>query len=245
MTELRTKQAVQTLETVEAIQPVTVNMAGAPVPGGKVSYADFLEWADEDTYAEWVDGEIELMSSPASRKHQDVKGFLESAIRLFAETYDLGEVYSAGLQMKLPGSGREPDVLFISTARLGQLKETFLDGPADLAVEIVSPESVERDKVEKLAEYQAGGVLEYWLIDVIVNKAAFYQLGKTGKYRKVAPDPKGRYTSAVIPGFWLQTDWLWQKPLPNVQDILLEIAGADYATYLLSKLQARGHLPPG
>lgn len=34
-----------------------------------MSYEEFLEWADEDTLAEWVNGEI-IMSSPASYWHQ-------------------------------------------------------------------------------------------------------------------------------------------------------------------------------
>ena len=35
-------------------------------PGRKLSYKEFLAWADEDTLAEWVDGEV-VMHSPASR----------------------------------------------------------------------------------------------------------------------------------------------------------------------------------
>lgn len=27
-----------------------------PLPEGKISYEQFLEWLDEDTWAEWVDG---------------------------------------------------------------------------------------------------------------------------------------------------------------------------------------------
>lgn len=45
------------------------------------------------------------------------------------------------------------------------MKETYLDGPADLVVGIVSPDSVGRDRGEKFYEYAQGGVPEYWLID--------------------------------------------------------------------------------
>ena len=37
-------------------------------PEGKISYEEFLDWCDEDTLAEWVDGEI-IMTSPASERH--------------------------------------------------------------------------------------------------------------------------------------------------------------------------------
>jgi hypothetical protein len=31
-------------------------------PPGEVTFEAFLEWADEDTWAEWVDGEIIMMT---------------------------------------------------------------------------------------------------------------------------------------------------------------------------------------
>jgi hypothetical protein len=37
-------------------------------PGGKITYEEFLDWADEDTWAEWVDGEV-IALSPASLLH--------------------------------------------------------------------------------------------------------------------------------------------------------------------------------
>ena len=44
-------------------------------PPGLISFEAFLEWMDEDTHTEWVDGEI-IMTSPASAEHQDIKVFL-------------------------------------------------------------------------------------------------------------------------------------------------------------------------
>jgi hypothetical protein len=46
-----------------------------PVPASTMSYEKFLDWADEDTLAEWVDGNVE-MASPANAKHQLPAGFL-------------------------------------------------------------------------------------------------------------------------------------------------------------------------
>lgn len=54
---------------------------------------------------------------------------------------------------------------FVASEHLDRLKETYLDGPADLVVGIVSPDSVGRDRGEKFYEYAQGGVPEYWLID--------------------------------------------------------------------------------
>ena len=53
----------------------------------------------------------------------------------------------------------------MATDHLGRFKENRLEGAADLVVEIISPESVDRDRDRKFYEYEQGGILEYWLID--------------------------------------------------------------------------------
>jgi len=186
----------------------------------KMTYDEFLAWAGEDTLAEWVNGEV-IISSPASRKHQQISDFLISVMRAFVEQHDLGVVLSASFQMKLARSGREPDLLFVAQEHLERLRETYLDGPADLAVEIISPESIGRDRGEKFREYEEAGIPEYWLIDPQREQAEFYRLGDQGRYRLISPDKEGMYHSEMLPGFWLRVDWLWQ--LPRVLDALREL----------------------
>jgi Uma2 family endonuclease len=120
-------------------------------------------------------------------------------------------------------SGREPDLLFITQENLGRLKNTYLDGPADLAVEIVSPESRLRDRGEKLAEYEMGGVREYWIIDPGEQRTDFYMLAADGRYERQRADAQGVYHSQVVEGFWLKEGWLWQEPLPKVLSVLHEL----------------------
>jgi len=91
-----------------------------------------------------------------------------------------------------------------------------------LAIEIVSPDSVERDYVKKHSQYEAAGVQEYWIIDPLAEKVTLLRLDSTAKYREVRP-VKGRLCSQVVKGFWLKIDWLWQHPLPDEIDTLLEI----------------------
>lgn len=186
-------------------------------PRVPISYEDFLKWADEDTRAEWVDWEVLLMS-PASDRHQDLVRFLTATLSLLAEARDLGVVRPAPFQMKLE-NGREPDVLFVASDHLDRLQDTYLDGPADLVVEIVSPESGPRDRGEKFYEYEAGGVPEYWLIDPVRQQVELYRLGDDQQYRLVQPAGGDRYDSAVVPGLWLRASWLWKDPLPKVLDV--------------------------
>jgi Uma2 family endonuclease len=186
-----------------------------------MTYEEFLDWADEDTFAEWVDGEV-VELSPAKDWHQGIVGFLSAILRHFCESYDLGIILVAPFQMKtgprLPG--REPDVIFIAREHLNRLKENYLDGPADLVVEVVSPDSRRRDREEKLREYEEGGVREYWLIDKPRKQAEFYQPGDDGRYKLAAVDDDGVYRSAVLNGLWIEVEWLWQEPLPKLLDVI-------------------------
>lgn len=189
-----------------------------------MSYEEFLEWADEDTLAEWVNGEI-MMSSPASYWHQNVVDFLVTVLRIYVETRRLGIICSSPFQMKLKPAGREPDLIFLARQHLDRLKKTYLDGPADLVIEIVSPESVARDRGEKFYEYEAGGVREYWLIDPIRTWAEFYHLNQEGRYTTALAGKDGVYHALTIPGFWVRVEWFWQDPLPNALQALAEIIG--------------------
>lgn len=188
----------------------------------EISYEDFLLQADEDEPAEWVAGKV-LIMSPASRRHQRISLFLAQLMSIHAEKHALGEIIEAPFQMKTAYSGREPDILFVATASLGRLGATYLNGPADLVVEITSPESRLRDRGEKFAEYEMAGVREYWLIDPDLARADFYQLGADGRFASIPPDADGRYRSRELPGFWIEVAWLWSEPLPAVLPTLARL----------------------
>jgi Uma2 family endonuclease len=162
-------------------------------------------------------------------RHQEISLFLATVLGDYVSTRDLGTAVQPPFQMKLE-HGREPDLLFVSKSNRERLRETYLDGPADLVVEIASPESGGRDRGEKFYEYARGGVAEYWLIDPDTRWAEFYRLSEEGHYRTAFAGAEGVYHSAVIPGFWLRVEWLWQQPKPHPLQALGEIAGVDSET---------------
>jgi Uma2 family endonuclease len=210
----------------------------------KMTWEEFHDWADEDTTAEWVDGEI-LVPSPVSLRHQRIANFLYRVLSDFVVAHVGGEVLNAPFMMKLGSSAREPDVLVVSREHLDRLKEAYLDGPADLAVEVLSPESIGRDRGDKFFEYERAGIPEYWLIDPATHRAEFYQLNPDGAYQLVAPDADGVYHSPQVQGFWLRVAWLWEEPLPNVDDVLLEVGGEAYARQQMERLRRRSVIPEG
>ena len=202
---------------MKAVSPELNIVNGKTKPKEKISYEDFLAWCDEDTWAEWVDGDV-IMVSPASKRHQRIVRFLISLLDHYVQFENLGEVMPAPFQMKLGPDlpGREPDLLYVVSAHLDRLKDTYLDGPADMVIEIISKESINRDRGEKFVEYETAGVSEYWLIDPIRQQAEFYRRGPDNHYHPVLPDDQGIYHSEAVEGFWLKISWLWQEPMPPV-----------------------------
>jgi Uma2 family endonuclease len=192
-------------------------------PPGKMTYEEFLAWADEDTWAEWVNGEVVILS-PASLRHQQLATFLATSINFFVDAHQLGVVLTPSFQMKTGSDlpGREPDIIFAAREHLDRFRDTYLDGPADLVVEIISRDSRARDRGDKFYEYEQGGVREYWLLDYLRRQAEFYQLGADGIYRLVPVGADGIYRSAVLDGLWLKVEWLWQEPLPLLMNVLRE-----------------------
>ncbi|HUW65196.1 MAG TPA: Uma2 family endonuclease [Spirochaetia bacterium] len=206
-------------------EALTEYTASRPLPPGKLSFEEFLNWCDEDTWAEWVNGEV-IILTPASFSHQIIFCFLDRVMGIFARHNQLGVVLTAPFMVRLPEHlrrGREPDIIFVRQEQLPRFKQTYFDGSPDVIVEIVSPESCIRDREIKYGEYEAAGVREYWLIDPDHRQADFFHLGADGRYHPETPDKEGVFHSAAFSGFRLKPDWLWQDPLPSEIAVLREM----------------------
>ncbi len=195
---------------------------------GKISFADFLHEYDS-LHAEWLDGEV-ILISPVSEQHDELLFFVRVLLSVFLSARPLGTLRQAPFVMRILDQrhGREPDLMFISAEHAERLKRNYVDGPADMVLEIISPESVARDQGDKFAEYERAGVSEYWLLDPLNNQAAFYHLAAVTnaagvdefRYQRIEPDANGIFRSIAISGFRLHIETLWQVPLPTVEQAL-------------------------
>lgn len=189
------------------------------VPARRMSEDDFVRWAmaGENLRVEWVDGEVILMS-PVAIKHVRIGNWLVQVLGLYIQAKKLGELLGPEFMIRLHHSKvsrRVPDLLFVSRANQSNLKTNHLEGPPELAIEVVSPDSVARDWREKYQEYEAAGVLEYWIIDPLTETFEASVRNADGKFVKVALDSDGVLHSSTVPGFWLRPGWLWQPELPD------------------------------
>ena len=195
----------------------------APPARLRMTEEEFVRWCDEDTKAEWVDGEVIVMA-PANIEHDDLQWWLRTLLRLYVERKGLGAVMGPEVMVRFAKQRRRrvPDVLFVDTGRRDIIRKNHLEGAPDLIIEIVSPDSESRDWREKYNEYEAVGVREYWVIDPASQHTEVYGLGADQKYARIE-EKEGKIASAVVPGWYLKPEWLFGEKRANVLDALAEL----------------------
>ena len=126
----------------------------------RLTYEDFLGFPDDGRRHELIDGEHYVTPSPTAR-HQELSGRLHLALGAYLRASPLGKLYYAPLDVLLSDHDVvEPDLLFVSNARLGIIGAT-VQGAPDLAIEIVSPSSRRTDELTKRGLFERAGVGEY------------------------------------------------------------------------------------
>ncbi len=171
-------------------------------------------------YYEWVKGEL-FKITPVSLRHDQIVGYLRSLFEAYFTLKTSGIVVSAPFVMQVDAtqSRREPDLQIILNDNDGNLTDTAMIGPADICIEVVSPESVARDHGEKFAEYEKGGVKEYWIVDHIHKSCRFNRLNEEGLYTTTQIGLEGTYEPPLLPGLKLNVSTLWRETLPNFLEI--------------------------
>lgn len=169
----------------EQLADLAEELCGSSVPGVRMTEQEFVDWSFDRVDAEWVDGKVILMA-PANTDHETLDEWFGRLLGDFVEERDLGKVLrNVFVRFARQRRRRVPDLLIVTTANLGKVKPTFIDGAPDAAIEIVSPDSRNRDRRDKFLEYQAAGVAEYWIIDPLAGTVDLYML-VDGKYHEVA-----------------------------------------------------------
>lgn len=188
-------------------------------PGCRMTEQEFVSWMDEKTRAEWVDGEVIVM--PAMSFDHDVFTFwLRSVVQAFVQDHSLGFVLGPEFSVRLPRQRRRrmPDLLFVARGRASIVHPNHVEGAPDLIMELVSPESVSRDREDKYLDYQSARVREYWVIDRQAQRVDVYGLSR-GKYKPLMVKD-GRFTSSVLKGFYLRPEWLLAEAPPRLGIVL-------------------------
>ena len=181
-----------------------------------VSLDEFMENYAQHHH-EWVEGMV-IQMSPIHIRHDQITTYLRLLFDTYFEFNPIGRMVSQPFVIRLPefpNRRREPDLMVILNTNPNELKDTYMDGPADICIEVVSLESTERDYGEKFSEYEKGGINEYWIIDPVRNQCSFYRLTESAFYKRQSIDAQGNYRSPILPGLTLTVPVLWQEELPG------------------------------
>jgi len=129
---------------------------------------------------ELTDGRI-VMTPPAGWGHGEIEANVIHILRNLVKSHDLGRVFGSSTGYDLPsGDTLEPDASFVSNERWSKGPQVgrsqFLKIVPNLVVEILSPTTAQRDRVEKKRIYEGNGVEEYWLVDPARREVTVFQL---------------------------------------------------------------------
>ncbi|MDB5292501.1 MAG: hypothetical protein JWL69_3742 [Phycisphaerales bacterium] len=72
-----------------------------------------------------------------------------------------------------------------------------MEGPPDLAVEVISPSSIDVDRADKFTQYREAGVAHYWINDPALKTIETWKL-EGGQYL-VADRGRGAVTVKLAP----------------------------------------------
>jgi Uma2 family endonuclease len=177
----------------------------------KLTFEGYLIYDDgTDNRYELERGKLILMNPPTVRHlliAKFIERLLDSEINRLAHPWVA--LREAGVQTELDSS-RLPDVCVMTQQQVAELMEqsAVFRVPAQLAVEIVSPSSVERDYKKKPLEYANKGIGEYWIVDPIESKVTVFQL------------VNGRYRERVFTGSQLIVSHVFSELTVTAQQIL-------------------------
>ncbi|WP_199250244.1 Uma2 family endonuclease [[Phormidium] sp. ETS-05] len=143
------------------------------------SFEDYLTYDDgTDNRYELVDGRLEIVNPPTIG-HMLIAKFVVNILEAEIARLSLPWLcfQEAGVRTGFRKS-RLTDVCVVSREQARELvdKSAVFETPPVLVVEVVSPESVNRDYRYKRSEYAAVGIPEYWIIDPILNKVSGLRL---------------------------------------------------------------------
>ena len=180
-------------------------------PAGRIvlTYEDYCALPDDGRRYEIIEGELYVTPSP-SVAHQRLAGNLLVTLHTWVRAQAAGEVLIAPFDVILARTTVVvPDLVFVSRERLGIVTGRGVEGAPDLVVEILSPGTASRDRVEKAQIYARHGVRHYWLADPDARVLEVYEL-TGGQYRETARLTAGAtFTPTLFPGLAISLSSLW------------------------------------
>jgi len=184
---------------------------------------DYLRLTDEDDLYELVDGMLVERTTAAVWHHEQLFGWVLSIVSPYVEARQLGYVAGSRSAVKISEfRSRLPDLLFIRKDRASIISETIITGAPDWVLEIRSRTNNPAEWRALEADYRSIGVPELWLVDPQARLVRVVRQTESGY--EAFEQSEGRLESVAIPGFWLETVWLFfDTPRPAAIEVLKQL----------------------
>jgi Uma2 family endonuclease len=183
--------------------PKTIVKIGPLDNGRQMSLDDFDEAEVQPGFHYELSRGIVTVSDVPGAKHFAMVNEVHRQL----SKYDLehpGKIFgiAAGGECKIPlqefQSERHPDLAVYMTPPPGEGNIWGMWIP-EIAIEVISAESRQRDYEEKPDEYLQFGISEYWIIDEEKRKMVVLKRSK-GEWREQTIKPPRLYKTALLPG---------------------------------------------
>lgn len=129
------------------------------------TYDDWWNLSNAKSTVELIDDRL-IFHPSVSLEYARARGYLLNDLSGQAEANGL-RLLNGPFTMSLGRRRKfQPDFMLVDAANAANLTEHWLDGPADLVIELTSTASHAYDLTEKRHRYAQAGVPEYWIIDL-------------------------------------------------------------------------------
>ena len=180
------------------------------------TWDDYRSWDDGERW-EIIDGEAFNMSPAPRLRHQDVLIELATQLQLFFRGKTC-KLFVAPTDVKLSEHDViQPDLLVVCDAK--QLKDTHVEGPPALVVEILSPTTQQHDRIRKLRLYAKFGVREYWIVNPYPSLVEILVLDDTQYRIHNVYGKNDRLSSPSFDGLEIELSAVFNFPISDAERI--------------------------
>lgn len=135
-----------------------------PGPGRLMTAEEFYRLPEGPPWSQLIEGELHMSPSP-NFFHQEILSNIQDSMRPYVKKHRLGKVVRSPSDVELNSLNvYQPDLYFISRARLALIDKHGLKGAPDLVVEAISSSTGRLDRGPKKSNYAQAGVREFWVV---------------------------------------------------------------------------------
>ena len=182
----------------------------APQESGGYTYADYLTWEGPERY-QIIYGDVFMMASP-SVNHQAICMELSLQFGNWLRGKPC-RVFAAPLDVRLFPEDDNSDDTVVQPGLLVvcdkvKLGKGSVNGPPDIAIEIISPSTSSKEHFLKFRAYMDAGIREYWMIEPEQKLVQVY-IYENGHFISYGYKSEDVVQSTVLQGFSVDLKTLW------------------------------------